>query len=48
MGGGVSREEASVQYLRAELIETSLRWTPALGDGGRRFFGNIQDLAAVG
>jgi len=37
MGGGVSREEASVHYPGADLIETSLRWTPALGDGGRRF-----------
>jgi len=48
MGGGISREEASVHYPGAEPIETHLRWTPALGDGGRRFFGDIRELAAVG
>ena len=47
MGGGVSREEVSVHYPGAELIEKSSRWTPALGDGSRRFFGDIPDLAAV-
>jgi len=48
MGGGVSQEEASVHYPGAEPIETSLRWTPALGHSARRFFGDIQELAAVG
>jgi len=48
MGGKVSRKEASVHYPGAALIETSSRWTPSLGDGGSRFFGNIRDLAAVG
>jgi len=48
MGGGVSREEASVHDPGAELSETSSRWTPALGDGSRRCFGDIRELAAVG
>jgi len=48
MGGGVSGEVASVHHPGAELIETSLRWTPVLGDGGCRLFSDIRDLAAVG
>jgi len=48
MGGGVSREEPLVQYREAEPIETSSRWTPSLGDGGCRYFGDIQDMAAIG
>ena len=48
MGGAVSTEEASVDYPGAEPFETGLRWTPGLGDGGRRCFGDIQDVAAIG
>jgi len=48
MSGGVSREEASDQYPGAEPIETSSRWTPALGDGSRSSFGDIRELAASG
>ena len=48
MGGGVTREEASVHYPAAEPIQTSSRLTPALGDSGRRCFGDIRELAATG
>jgi len=48
MGGWVSREEASVHYPGTELFETDARWTPALGDGGCRFFGDFRDMAAFG
>ena len=44
---GVSSEVASVHYPGAETIETLSSWTPALGDGSRRFCGEIRDLAAV-
>jgi len=48
MGGWVPREKASVHYPGAELIETAKRWTPALGDGGCRFSGDICKLDAIG
>jgi hypothetical protein len=48
MGGWVSREEALVDNPATEQVETVGRWTPALGDGGGRFFGDFQDLAACG
>jgi hypothetical protein len=48
MGGRISGEEVLVHYLQAELFATESRWTPAKGDGGYRFFGYIQELAAIG
>jgi len=48
MGGGVSRDVASVHHPGAEPIETISRFNPALEDSGRRFFGEIRELAATG
>jgi len=48
MGGGVSGEVPSVQYLCAELFETDPKWTPAWVDSGSRFFDNNWEVAAVG
>ena len=48
MGGWVLGEEASVHDPGSELLEAVSRWTPALGDGGCRFFGDIRGLAAAG
>jgi len=48
IGGWVARENASVHHPEADLIDTARRWTPALGDGGCRFFGDIGELAAIG
>jgi len=48
MGGWVSAEEALAHYLRAAQFETGLRWSPALGDGGCRLFGDNPELAAIG
>jgi len=48
MGGWVLGEEASVHNPGAEPLETGLRWTPALGDGSCRLFGDIRGLAVVG
>jgi hypothetical protein len=48
IGGRVSQEEASVQYAEAEPSETAANLTTALGEGGCRFFQDIQDLAALG
>jgi hypothetical protein len=48
MGGWVSREEASVYYPWTEQFETVAKWTPALGDGSGRFFGDFPDLVAFG
>jgi len=38
MGGGNSREEASVRYQVVEAIPTSSRPTPPLGPGGGKVF----------
>jgi len=46
MSGWVSREEASVHYPGTEPFETAARWTPALGDGSCRFFGDFREVAA--
>jgi len=48
MGGRVSGEDGSVHYPGAELFETGSRGTTALGNGGRRYFGDIHELAAIG
>jgi len=47
MGGGVSQEESSIHYPGAELFETGSKWTPALGDSGRRFVGDIGEPGAA-
>jgi len=41
MGGWVSGDKALEHHPRAELFETALRWTPALGKGGCRLFCKI-------
>ena len=41
MGDGVSGEEAAVHYRGTELSETASKWTPALGDGCFRYFGEF-------
>jgi hypothetical protein len=46
--GWVSGEEASVQYLGTELVETASIWLLAQGDSRSRYFGAFQDLAACG
>jgi len=46
MGGGVCWKEESVHYAATESSEIAARWTPALGDGGCRYFGDFRDLAA--
>ena len=48
LGGWVSREEALVHYAETDPFETAVRWTPALWDGGCKFFGDVGDLAALG
>jgi len=48
MGGRGSQEEALVHYPGAKLFQTRSRCTPSLGDGSRRFLGDIPNLAAVG
>ena len=48
MGGGVTREETWVHYPGAEPFQIGSRWYPSLGDGGCRFFGDIQERAAIG
>ena len=47
MGGWVVGEEASVDNSVAEQFETCFTWTPVLGDGDCRLFGDIQELADV-
>jgi len=47
VGSWDSGEKAPVQCLGAELVETALRWTPALGVIGGRLLGYIPDLAAI-
>ena len=47
-GGWVSREEAWVHYPRTKPFESAARWTPALVDGGWRFFGDFREVAALG
>ena len=48
MGGWGPQENASVHNPGTEPIETALGLTPALGDSGSRFFGDIQDLVDFG
>ena len=42
IGGWVFREEASGHYPVTEPFETHAKLTPALWDGGYRFFGDFQ------
>jgi len=48
MGGWVSEDEVSVYYPGTEPYQITPRWTPALGYGGGRFFGDLRDRAAFG
>jgi len=48
IGSWVSGGEVLVHYPGTKPTETAARWTPALGDSGCRFFGDIWKLADVG
>jgi len=48
MGGRDSREEESFNYPETEPFDTAAKWTPALGDGGCRFFGDFREVAGFG
>jgi hypothetical protein len=48
MRSRASREEALLDHPEAEPFKSSLRLTPALWQGGGRYFGDIQGLAAIG
>jgi len=48
MGVWVDAEKALVHYPGSEPGETTLRWTPVLGDSGCNVLGDVQWLAAIG